>query len=332
MRAAKLAAHFLRYRFRALHPFEVQASLLNACNLKCAYCKCPEIKTALLSTAQWMEMIHLLARSGTYRIKFQGGEPTMRKDFVTLCAAAQKAGMITAVVTNGSIISEQPELLAHLNEVVVSMDSPTPEMHDRHRGTGSHAQAMATLEAARRRGKSTYVNMVIHQDNLHQLEPMLSFCEANGHKMHAQSVMFGLDYYDRTAASLSLSHEQERALSMQLGRFKRAGRALMFAAGSYERAAVWPDFSTLTSKSDGPSSCMAGKFYLHIDANGDVFPCVTTTAGAFKPKNLLRDGFRPALLHAQHHYCGDCRVAYLNERKAVFGLRPAALLEMMRRS
>ena len=37
MQAARLAAHFLRYRFRAVHPFEVQAVLLNACNLKCEY-------------------------------------------------------------------------------------------------------------------------------------------------------------------------------------------------------------------------------------------------------------------------------------------------------
>ena len=330
MRAAKLAAHFLRYRFRDLHPFEVQAALLNACNLKCAYCRCPEVKTSLLTTAQWIDTIRSLARAGTYRIKFQGGEPTMRKDFVTLAKEAKDAGMITAVVTNGSLVCEKPELIAHIDEVVVSMDSPTPEQHDRHRGQGSHAQAMATLDVAARRGAATYVNMVIHQQNIDLVEPMLTFCEANGHKMHAQSVMFGLEYYDRTAAALALRQDQERALARHLGVLKRAGRALMFAATSYERAAMWPDFSTLTSKSDGPSACMAGKFYIHIDANGDVFPCVTATS-SFTAKNLVADGFRPALLHAQHHTCGDCRVAYLNERKAVFGLRPSAIVELMRR-
>jgi MoaA/NifB/PqqE/SkfB family radical SAM enzyme len=42
-----------------------------------------------------------LGALGTLRIKFQGGEPTLRKDFRQLCATAQQSGIRTAVVTNG---------------------------------------------------------------------------------------------------------------------------------------------------------------------------------------------------------------------------------------
>jgi hypothetical protein len=51
----------------------------------------------------------------------------------------------------------------------------------------------------------------------------------------------------------------------------------------------------------------------------------------FEPKNVVSDGLEAALRHAQRHHCGDCWSAYLNERKFVFGLRPSALLEVVRR-
>ena len=56
-RHLRLAARFVAHRFRALHPFEVQAALLNACNLRCAYCSCPDVKTTVLDTEQWLDVI-----------------------------------------------------------------------------------------------------------------------------------------------------------------------------------------------------------------------------------------------------------------------------------
>src|SRR3972149_4207542 len=107
-RPRAMAGRFLTHRFRAVHPYEVQALLLNACNLKCVYCRCPDIKTALLSTAQWLEFIRNLASVGTMRIKFQGGEPTLRNDFRELSAEAQAVGLTTAGITNGPGVAGRP--------------------------------------------------------------------------------------------------------------------------------------------------------------------------------------------------------------------------------
>ncbi len=75
---------------------------------------------------------------------------------------------------------------------------------------------------------------------------------------------------------------------------------------------------------------MAGKSYIHIEPNGDVHPCGIHGAD-FAPKNIIKDGLKEALRHTQRHNCGDCWTAYLNERKAVFGLRPSAVHEVIRR-
>jgi MoaA/NifB/PqqE/SkfB family radical SAM enzyme len=329
-RHLRMAARFVTHRLRELHPFEVQAVLLNACNLRCRYCKCPDIRTAVMDTDQWLDVIRRLGRLGTIRIKFQGGEPTLRPDFRDLCAESQRCGMITAATTNGTEIPRRPELLDFLNEIVFSLDAVTPEIHDRTRGRGTHARVLEAIDVARRRELRIFVNMVVTRESLPEIEAMLDFCETRGIGLHAQPVIFGRKNFNEEARPLALTAEEIRAMHRRLGEWKRQGRSLMFAASTYARVAEWADYDQLTTRSPGPSACMAGTFYVQIEANGDIVPCGQYGA-AFAPKNIVRDGLEEALRHARYHDCGDCFTAYLNERKALFALRPAALLEVARR-
>ena len=115
-----------------------------------------------------------------------------------------------------------------------------------------------------------------------------------------------------------------------LARWKRHGRNVMFCADTYERVADWPDHDEFTRKSTGPSSCMAGRCYLHIEPNGDVHPCGIHGAD-FEPRNLIAHGFGEAVGHARRHNCGDCWMAYLNERKSLFAFRPSAVRAFLHR-
>jgi pyrroloquinoline quinone biosynthesis protein E len=326
----RMAGRFAAHRLRRLHPFEVQASVQNACNLRCTYCRCPEERMPLLSTAEWTAMLTDLGRLGTLRVKFQGGEPTLRRDLPTLCAVAQRAGIRTAVVTNGLQFKARPELFDHLDEVVFSLDSVRPAYTDCVRGAGVHAGVLEAIELAGARPVRVFINMVVTRDNVVEVEPMLAFCERRGIGLHVQPVVFGRKYYDDAARPLALDDAELRELHHRLAALKRAGRPLMFAASSYARVAAWDDFGEITRRSAGESPCMAGRFYVHIEPNGDVHPCGQHGA-AFTPRNAVHDGLEVALAHAQHHDCGACFSAYLNERKAVFALRPSALLQVARR-
>jgi MoaA/NifB/PqqE/SkfB family radical SAM enzyme len=329
-RHLRFAARYAAHRLRALHPFEVQAALLNACNLRCLYCRCPDVTIELMTTEQWLGVIEGLGAHGTMRIKYQGGEPPLRSDFRTLCAASQAAGITTAVVTNGLQFTARPELLDHLDEIVFSLDSATPAHTDRMRGAGVHAGVVKAIDLARDRGINLFINMVVTRDNLDDIEPMLDFCEARGIGLHVQPAVYGRKYYNDAVREFALSDEQIRTMHRRLGAWKRQGRALMFAASTYENVVDWPDYGEISRRGTEPSSCMAGRFYVHIEPNGDVHPC-NQHAADFRPKNIVRDGLEAALAHTQRHDCGDCFGAYLNERKAVFGMRPTALWEMARR-
>lgn len=327
----RMAARFARHRLRALHPYEVQALLLNACDLKCSYCRYPELRTRVLSTAQWKEVLRGLGRLGTLRVKFQGGEPTLRGDFVELCATARDAGIRAAVVSNGQRIAEDPGLLAELDELVLSIDGPDAASHDAQRGAGSHARVLRAIDAAQARGIPVFAVMVVTRATIDRLEEMIDWCEARGVGLHAQPVLFGLDFCDAAERErLELSAEQVRGFNRRMAAWSRAGRRVMFSSGTYERTAAWPDYARSNVRSAGRSACMAGRFYVHIEANGDVHPCQPHGA-TLQPRNVVRDGLEEALRHAARHDCGDCFHAYLNERKALFGLRPGAVWHALRR-
>lgn len=330
-----MARRFAAHRLRRLHPFEVQANLLNACDRRCVYCRCPEVKTDLMTSEQWRATIRRLGELGTIRIKFQGGEPTLWPAFRELCAEARSSGIIAATVSHGQTVAERPELLDHLDEIVVSLDSADRETNDALRGKGSYEGAVRAIELALERGLLVCINLVVVKTTLADMEKMLDFCEARGLLMHPQPVLFDQDsiygqYFDDTARHLALSQEELRAMHEQLALWKRQGRGLLFSQPAYEQAVRWPDYDVSSKRSPGPSSCMAGRDYIHIEPNGDVHPCGLHSA-EFTPKNILTDGVDAAVANARHHNCGDCWMVYLNERKAVFGLNPAALRQLLKR-
>jgi MoaA/NifB/PqqE/SkfB family radical SAM enzyme len=321
---------YLRGLFHSLHPYEVQAQLLNSCDRRCVFCRCPEVESPLLTAAEWCQILRGLARMGTIRVKFQGGEPTLRPDFRDISAEAKRLGMITAVVTNGIQIAARPELLDFLDEVVVSLDAADPELNDRFRGPGSYDGAVRAIDAALAAGCRTYVNMTVHKENYGGVEAMLEFCEKKGIRLNAQPVKFGRMYYRDEARDIALTDGQVRSLHKRIVAWKKQGRPFLFSTLAYVRAMTWDDLTVLTVRSRGPSRCVCGRDYIHIEANGDIIPCIQHGA-SLKPKNILRDGLREALRNARRHDCGDCWTAYLNERKALFALKPGALREMFRR-
>lgn len=330
-RRLSLVLRFLKHRWRRIRPVEIEAAVLNRCNLRCAYCRYPEIPKAELSTAQWADIIRGFARLGALRFKLHGGEPTLRPDFGELAAEVRAAGMISAAVTNGTIIPGRPELLDHLDELVVSLDSTRPEINDRLRGPGVHGLAVRTIDLALGRGVRTYLNTVLTKANLEDIDSLLAFCRKRGLRMNAQPIVFGSFYYESFEPGLALTEDEIRDAHDRLLRAKLKGEPLLFSKQSYRTARDWPDHRILAVRSADGTDCVAGREYIRIESNGDVIPCCQYNAD-FVPKNILRDGLEESLAHVQTHNCGRCWLAYYNERNALYKFRPDAVRETLRRA
>ncbi len=129
------------------------------CNLQCDYC-CVRSSPKTPRRALGLERVRRIAREarelGVREIFVTGGEPLLLEDIGDILLACSEAAP-TTVLTNGMLIAgRRLEMLRRLPRdrltFQISLDSPTPERHDRHRGKGTWQRAWRGIERARADG------------------------------------------------------------------------------------------------------------------------------------------------------------------------------------
>jgi pyruvate-formate lyase-activating enzyme/TusA-related sulfurtransferase len=129
------------------------------CNLRCDYCcvrSSPKAPRRALGSERVRQIASEAAALGVGEIFVTGGEPFLLDDLgdiLTTCAAAAP----TTVLTNGMLlVGRRLEILRALPRervtLQISLDSPTQERHDRHRGAGTWAKAWKGIERAQAEG------------------------------------------------------------------------------------------------------------------------------------------------------------------------------------
>jgi uncharacterized Fe-S cluster-containing radical SAM superfamily protein/TusA-related sulfurtransferase len=129
------------------------------CNLCCDYCcvrSSPRAPRRELGLDRVQRIANEAAQLGVGEFFVTGGEPFLLKDIgqiLLACAAVAP----TTVLTNGMLFGgrrlETLRLLPRDRVTLqISLDSPTPERHDRHRGKGSWQRALKGIKLAREEG------------------------------------------------------------------------------------------------------------------------------------------------------------------------------------
>ncbi len=147
----------------------LRISLTDACNLRCVYCM-PEHMTfrprdELLSDDELRRLITLFGSLGFSKIRFTGGEPTLRKSLVELVRHAVGTPGIESVglTTNGVLLDQlaQPLRDAGLHSVNISIDSLDEAKFRRLTRWGSLRDVQAGVAAAARAGLRVKLNAVV---------------------------------------------------------------------------------------------------------------------------------------------------------------------------
>lgn len=147
----------------------LRISLTDACNLRCVYCM-PEHMTfrprhELLNDAELKRLITLFGAIGFRKIRFTGGEPTLRPGLVELVRHAATTPGIAKVglTTNGVLLDQlaQPLRDAGLQSVNLSIDSLDEGRFRQLTRWGNLRDVRAGLDAARRAGLRIKLNAVV---------------------------------------------------------------------------------------------------------------------------------------------------------------------------
>lgn len=165
--------------YRKIIP-SVNYHLWEPCNMRCKFCFAPfqDVKKTILPKGhlpeeQAIQVIEKLAAFGFKKINFAGGEPMLCPWIGALIKKAYTLGMTTAIITNGSRLSDQflEDHIGILDWIGVSIDSLNGETN-RTSGravTGKHVisetKYINLLRKVTDYGYRLKVNTVIHSKN-----------------------------------------------------------------------------------------------------------------------------------------------------------------------
>ena len=147
----------------------LRISLTDACNLRCVYCM-PEQMTfrprdELLSDAELKRLITIFGAAGFRKIRFTGGEPTLRPALVELVKHATTTPGIDSVglTTNGVLLAglATPLRAAGLRSVNLSLDTLDADKFRKITRWGNLPEVLAGLDAAARAGLHIKLNAVV---------------------------------------------------------------------------------------------------------------------------------------------------------------------------
>jgi pyruvate-formate lyase-activating enzyme len=157
------------------------------CNLACDYC-CARSSPQAPRRALGIDRVRRLASealdAGVTELILTGGEPFLLPDIDDLVAACT-AVLPTTLLTNGMLFrGRRLDSLRRMDRtrlaVQISLDSATPELHDRHRGRGTWDRAVAGIRLAHAEGFRVRVAATLPPEHTSQLDPFHTFLDSLG--------------------------------------------------------------------------------------------------------------------------------------------------------
>lgn len=309
-------------------PFQVVWNVTRACNLKCKHCyEVAGIRTSdEMTTDDALSCIDTLADAGIVFLALSGGEPSLRPDILTLIRHATDSGIYVAMATNGTTLSKVGRVLelkeAGLKFVQISLDGASEETHDSFRGVpGTFGKTVQGIRNCVDEGLFVEVAMTVTRHNLAELPDTVQLCKSlkvrwfmvynfvpvgRGSAIRESDLTPGERekmLHDILGMILSKSTSEDMDIlttAPQLGRVARMA-ATEACAYSYQSSeglypthffnARLPEQMRELSKFIG--GCGAGRFYLTVEPNGDIYPCVFFPhTPKVRVGNILRDDFQ----------------------------------------
>ena len=182
---AKVAAKLLLSK-KIISPRKVYWGLTNACNSRCTHCYQAggDAYPDELTTEEVFGAIDDFAKSQVSFINLSGGEPFLRPDLLEIAEYAIERGLVTTIVTNGTLIdAEKAEQMKKMGvcAVAISVDGLSASTHDTSRGvTGLFDKAMRGLTYVKEAGIPLSIRTTVTRANIHEVPGIFEWAVSIG--------------------------------------------------------------------------------------------------------------------------------------------------------
>ncbi len=166
-------------------PFTIAWEVTRACAFACVHCRANaqhQRDPNELTTQEAFALIDRLKEFGSPILVFTGGDPMMRRDLFDLITYATQNGLRCSLTPTATALPTLERLSlakeAGIRRIALSLDAPTPEVHDAFRQVpGSWQRTINILKNAQAAGLSAQVNTTVSTYNLELLPGMVPFIE-----------------------------------------------------------------------------------------------------------------------------------------------------------
>jgi uncharacterized protein len=296
------------------HPWGVAFHLNHACNLACSYCYADgrtsdgegTAKGAYGGPVSYMRqnVLHATANkmmrdspNDVVTAILWGGEPLLSEErFIEAVAVIDQAAkdhdktVRYQMTTNGTLLSDAVLkcLAEHSFELVVSVDG-SRETHNRQRpkanGRGSYDEAVKAVQRAAEAGISVGVRGTAMRGTGSFADDHYGLARCGGLGASLQFNCYGED------AVRPISEAEAEELFEHY--YEVANRILDGDQEATKLETVKSVLASIIGAGRRQFQCGAGRWYLAVGTNGDVFPCHRFVGmSAFRQGNVLDDNFR----------------------------------------
>jgi MoaA/NifB/PqqE/SkfB family radical SAM enzyme len=154
---------------------------------KCEFCSIPSIPKSLknpeMNTEEVKKIIADVADLGVVALSFTGGEPTLRHDLAELINyAGISHNLTTGLATNGYFLPQllRENSLSGLDYILLSLDFPTHELHNKLRGINVFEKVIKSINLAHKKYINVIISTNVMKKNLKYLPEICQMAEKLG--------------------------------------------------------------------------------------------------------------------------------------------------------
>lgn len=260
------------------YPRWISWEVTNACNFRCIHCRMDEdfLPGNELSYDESINCIDQFHKLGIDWINFSGGEPFLRKDFISLLEYASNLDIKVGITSNGSLITneiaERLKNIKNLETIQISIDGKDAETHDRIRGIdGAFDSAVNAIKLLLDSGIRTGAVTTVMKPNIRQIPDIVQLLMDLGINVYGARRFMPTGKGDKMRNDLLVTAEEYKehceywAFCM-----KEFGDKMQFIIEEPLLGIIkdkLPEYWNTTG-------CQAGVIYGAMTFDGDIRPCI----------------------------------------------------------